>query len=225
MIYVAYTFALLLVLICLFAVLVILMQRPSANAGMGSALAGGAAESVFGGGTTEMLGKITYALIALFFLISFGLYLGFLVEGKNRGKGADALDVLTKPPVTAPTETTAPAVTPTEPPVTPSAPTAAPESATPQIEFPSPPPPAPKPAEPVLEIPAQPVPEATPPIPAPETPTPVPVPEAPAVAPVPEVSTPEITPAPAPATEVPALSPAQPVPEATPPAPTPEPAP
>ena len=39
----------LLILVCIIGVLVILMQRPSANAGMGAALGGGAAETVFGG--------------------------------------------------------------------------------------------------------------------------------------------------------------------------------
>lgn len=43
------------------------MQRPSANSGLGSALGGGAAESVFGGETTKVLTKWTiYGTIILF---------------------------------------------------------------------------------------------------------------------------------------------------------------
>ena len=46
-------------LVCILVVLVILMQRPSANAGMGSALGGGAAETVFGGESANVLSKMT----------------------------------------------------------------------------------------------------------------------------------------------------------------------
>ncbi len=69
-----FSFALL--LLCLFVVLMILMQKPSANAGMGAALGGGAAEQVFGGEAGNVLTKTTVYAIIAFFVISFGLYLG-----------------------------------------------------------------------------------------------------------------------------------------------------
>ncbi len=121
MIYLAYIFALLLVIVCALALLVILMQRPSANAGMGAALGGGAAESVFGGDSANVLNKMTYSLIAIFFVLSFGLYLGFLANSKSTGS-SNRLDELTKEqsatpaPVEkiapAPVSTPAPAATP-----------------------------------------------------------------------------------------------------------------
>jgi preprotein translocase subunit SecG len=68
----------LLILVCIIGVLVILMQRPSANAGMGAALGGGAAETVFGGDSANVLTKMTSILTLLLFVLSFGLYLAFI---------------------------------------------------------------------------------------------------------------------------------------------------
>ena len=70
----------LLILVCVIGVLVILMQRPSANAGMGAALGGGAAETVFGGDSANILTKVTSFLILLLFVLSFGLYLAFVAN-------------------------------------------------------------------------------------------------------------------------------------------------
>jgi preprotein translocase subunit SecG len=63
------------VLVCtsVFVVLVILMQRPSTNAGMGSALGGGAAESAFGSDTTKVLTRWTVYGIVTFFIVAFVL--------------------------------------------------------------------------------------------------------------------------------------------------------
>jgi len=64
-----------LVLVCIFITLVILMQRPSANAGMGAALGGGASEQVFGAQAGNLLTKLTiYGLVA-FFVLATLLYL------------------------------------------------------------------------------------------------------------------------------------------------------
>ena len=71
-------FTFVLVLICAFMILVILMQKPSSNAGMGAALGGGAAESAFGGQTGNVLTRATIASIVGFFVLSFLLYLGYM---------------------------------------------------------------------------------------------------------------------------------------------------
>ena len=71
-------------LVCILVVLVILMQRPSANAGMGSALGGGAAETVFGGESANVLSKMTTALTVILFILSFGLYLGFVAAYEKK---------------------------------------------------------------------------------------------------------------------------------------------
>lgn len=61
------------VLVCVFMIFVILLQ-PGKDAGMGSALGGGAATSAFGGrGAVTFLSKLTGVCAALFFFTSLGL--------------------------------------------------------------------------------------------------------------------------------------------------------
>ncbi len=71
-------FTFVLVLVCVLLVLVILMQRPNAQAGMGAALGGGAAEGMFGGEAGNVLTRATVKLTVLFFVLSAGLYLGYI---------------------------------------------------------------------------------------------------------------------------------------------------
>ena len=84
----------LLILVCIIGVLVILMQRPSANAGMGAALGGGAAETVFGGDSANVLTKMTSILTLLLFVLSFGLYLAFI---SNEHRAESTLDKVAAP--------------------------------------------------------------------------------------------------------------------------------
>ncbi len=61
------------VVLCVFMMFVILLQ-PGKDAGMGSALGGGAATSAFGGrGAVTFLSKVTAVCAGLFFLTSLGL--------------------------------------------------------------------------------------------------------------------------------------------------------
>lgn len=99
-------------LVCILVVLVILMQRPSANAGMGSALGGGAAETVFGGESASVLSKMTTTLTVILFILSFGLYLGFVAREKPVTK---ALDAKATAPVAAPAAPAPAAAAPTAP--------------------------------------------------------------------------------------------------------------
>ena len=131
-------------LVCILVVLVILMQRPSANAGMGSALGGGAAETVFGGESANVLSKMTTTLTVILFILSFGLYLGFVAREKPVTK---ALDAKATAPVTAPA-TAAPAATAPAA----AAPVAAPAAAKPQS---TPAPAATTPAKPAAPAPAK----------------------------------------------------------------------
>lgn len=75
--YLLYIGALVLAFVSIITVLVILMQRPSANAGMGASLGGGAAESAFGGEAVNVLTKMTNIFIIIFLVLSLGLFLGF----------------------------------------------------------------------------------------------------------------------------------------------------
>lgn len=127
-------------LVCILVVLVILMQRPSANAGMGAALGGGAAETVFGGESANVLSKMTTTLTVILFLLSFGLYLGFVAREKPSVKALDAAATA------APAAPAAAAAAPVAPaPVT--APAAQPQS--------TPAPAAATPATPVAPAPAK----------------------------------------------------------------------
>ena len=65
----------LLLLVCGFAVLLILMQRPSEESGMGATLGGGAATSVFGGEAVNVLAKWTKYAVITFYVLSFVLSL------------------------------------------------------------------------------------------------------------------------------------------------------
>jgi len=68
-------FMFVLLVVCGLMTVIILMQKPSANAGMGAALGGGAAESVFGGETANVLLKYTVRVSVVFFVLSFLLYI------------------------------------------------------------------------------------------------------------------------------------------------------
>lgn len=89
-----------LIIISLFMVLVILMQRGSANAGMGSAFGGGAAESAFGAETTNILTKATKWSAVSFFVLSLGLYLLYMARESAPAEG-ESLDVPDIPVETA----------------------------------------------------------------------------------------------------------------------------
>lgn len=110
-----YIGALVLAFVCLLTVLVILMQRPSANAGMGAALGGGAAESAFGGEAGNVLTKTTNVFIITFLVLSLALFLGFKAN-KNAGKSGSVIEDLKKSaPVAPPAPTPAPAISPAKP--------------------------------------------------------------------------------------------------------------
>jgi len=65
-----------LILLCLFVGLVILVQQPKGDAGMGAAIGGGAMESALGAESGNVLTKLTTYCIIAFFCICFLLYLG-----------------------------------------------------------------------------------------------------------------------------------------------------
>lgn len=89
-------FSVVLVLISLFVTLIVLMQRPSANAGMGSSLGGGIAESAFGGESGNVLTRWTIYCVVAFFIIAFGLYLFHMSRlGANVGELGAGLPEIT----------------------------------------------------------------------------------------------------------------------------------
>jgi preprotein translocase subunit SecG len=100
-----------LILISLFMVLVILMQRANTNAGMGSAFGGGVTESAFGADTTNILTRATKWSAVAFFAISLTLYLiymsreGALAQGDGTAPpdlgGAPAIPMTVDPAASA----------------------------------------------------------------------------------------------------------------------------
>lgn len=90
-------FTVVLILICGYIALIVLMQRASSNAGLGAALGGGAAESALGGGASNVLIRGTIIGAVLFFVVSFGLYLGYMANYEAARSEAD----LTLPGISA----------------------------------------------------------------------------------------------------------------------------
>ena len=84
-------FTALMVLVSGFIVLIVLMQRPSANSGMGSALGGGAAESAFGAQTGNILTRATIFGCVAFFILAFSLYLGHMANLNDQEAATDKL--------------------------------------------------------------------------------------------------------------------------------------
>lgn len=77
--------------ICGFTILLILMQRPSEESGMGATLGGGAVTSVFGGEAVNTLAKMTRFCVIIFFVLSFILAL-FHMSLEETIKSRDLLE-------------------------------------------------------------------------------------------------------------------------------------
>lgn len=106
-----------LVFLCAWLILLILMQKPSANAGMGAALGGGAAESAFGGEASNVLTRWTVYGIIAFFVITLFLTLGQVYKHHHNAAQQElapiATEVKAEQPLTAlPEEAPATAETP-----------------------------------------------------------------------------------------------------------------
>lgn len=135
-----------LILVSLFLILVVLMQK-SKDGGIGAALGGGAAEAAFGAETANVLTRATKYSAIIFFVLAFALYLGRIYERKNAGGGEGALPTITAPAAAAPATTGAAgaAAPTTSAPATTTESTTVPASTTPAATTPAP---ANPPAEP-----------------------------------------------------------------------------
>jgi len=83
-------FSFVLILLCLFTLLVVMVQKPKGDGGMGAALGGGSMEAALGAETSSLLTKITIYAVIGFFILTFALYLGniaskqgVVVEGED----------------------------------------------------------------------------------------------------------------------------------------------
>jgi preprotein translocase subunit SecG len=96
-------FTFILILVSVFLVFVVLMQKAKSD-GAVAALGASSMESTFGAETGNVLSKATINGAILFFVISFGLYLAHVYQSKHRPDSDAKL-----PTVTAPATTTEPA--------------------------------------------------------------------------------------------------------------------
>jgi preprotein translocase subunit SecG len=69
-----------LILLCLFTLLVVMVQKPKGDGGLGAALGGGSMEAALGAETGSLLTKITIYAVIGFFVLSFALYLGSIAS-------------------------------------------------------------------------------------------------------------------------------------------------
>jgi preprotein translocase subunit SecG len=129
-----------LVLLSVFLVLIVLMQKSKSDGGVGAALGGGMTEATFGADTGNMLATMTRNGAIAFFVITFGLYLAHIYQ--HRTDRAKTILPTISAPAAAPA---APAVTPapeatsevTAPAVSVPATEAAPAAATPATTEPA----------------------------------------------------------------------------------------
>jgi preprotein translocase subunit SecG len=119
---------------------------------MGSALGGGAAETVFGGESANVLSKMTTTLTVILFVLSFGLDLGFVAREKPVSKALDAKATAPVVPPAATAPVAAPAATAPTAPVVPAPSVPTPAAAKPQS---TPAPAATTPAKPAAPAPAK----------------------------------------------------------------------
>jgi preprotein translocase subunit SecG len=105
----------LLVIDCLFLILLVLVQLPKKEAGLGQAFGSGTTDALFGAGSGNALTKLTKYFTAGFFILTLSLSILNAQQSKSKRSGleralekAAASDVATPP---APAATTTPAST------------------------------------------------------------------------------------------------------------------
>ena len=76
-------FSFVLIILCLFTLMVVMVQKPKGDGGMGAALGGGSMEAALGAETGSLLTKITIYAVIGFFVLTFALYLGNLASKKS----------------------------------------------------------------------------------------------------------------------------------------------
>src|SRR5271165_1698667 len=105
-------FTFVLILTSLFLILLVLMQKAKSDGGMGAAMGSGMAEATFGAETGNVLSGATIKAAVVFFVLSFGLYLGRIYQGKHAVSSGPSLPVIAgsaSPAAAAPVHVTIPA--------------------------------------------------------------------------------------------------------------------
>lgn len=124
-----------LVIVSILMVLAILAQRTKSDGGVGAALGGGMAEAAFGAESGNILTRATTYLAVTFFVLSLGLYLGYIYNHRHEVR-SDAGGMPTSP------ELMAPAAPASDSSATPAPESSAPETSQPEAAAPAQPAPA-----------------------------------------------------------------------------------
>ena len=90
-----------LILTSIILILLVLMQKAKSDGGMGAAMGSGMAEATFGAETGNVLSGATIKAAVVFFVLSFGLYLGRIYQGKHAASSGASLPVIAAPAVPA----------------------------------------------------------------------------------------------------------------------------
>jgi preprotein translocase subunit SecG len=85
-------------------ILLVLMQKAKSDGGMGAAMGSGMAEATFGAETGNVLSGATIKAAVVFFVLSFGLYLGRIYQGKHAASSGPSLPVIAGSAVPAPAQ-------------------------------------------------------------------------------------------------------------------------
>lgn len=79
------------IIVSLFLILVVLMQRANSDGGLGAAFGGGITESAFGTEAGNIMTKITKYSFVIFFITGFILYLAILSQHSHKATAAQTL--------------------------------------------------------------------------------------------------------------------------------------
>ena len=101
-------FTFVLVVVSVFLVLLVLMQKAKSDAGV-AAMGGGGMESAFGAEAGNVLSGATIKAAIAFFVLSFALYLGHIYESKHQAPVDAKLPTIPAPALPAPAPAAQPA--------------------------------------------------------------------------------------------------------------------
>ena len=76
---------------CLFLMLLVLVQLPKKEAGLGQAFGGGATDALFGAGSGNALTKLTKYATGIFFVLTLSLSILHAQQAKSRRSGLESL--------------------------------------------------------------------------------------------------------------------------------------
>ena len=102
---------------CLFLMLLVLVQLPKKEAGLGQAFGGGATDALFGAGSGNALTKLTKYATGIFFVLTLSLSILHAQQAKSKRSGLESLvqKAAESDSKAAPTPGAVPAATTTKP--------------------------------------------------------------------------------------------------------------